>query len=244
MKADIVTIATLLQKGGKRPADAFWWFQLDAEDVDRARVLDFRREDEEGFLAGTLKREAATPFRETKIVSCSAGTLERWEKAAARIQEFLHAVAVERARREYAAEKGEAYAARTIPEPPEADASQLRVLMARMLAEGVEGWSPAPKAVLDAPSCGWKRGQPVESLLESFLPKDPSSYAPKDHSALLQAVDALPAQYAQRLWMAVGWTSNLDVMRFFPTKEEAAESKKTSEPVAAPPRDGEAAGKA
>lgn len=246
MKADIVTVATLLQRGNKRPADAFWWYQPDAGDVDRAEVVDYRREDEEAFLSGA-KRDGVEPFRRTKIVSCSAGTLERWERAASKIQEFLHAVAVERARREVAAEKGEAYAARVIPEPPEAETSVLRVLLARMIAEGVEAWNPPPKAVLDAPSCGWKRGQPVDSTLDKFLPADPSSYSLKDHQQLLQAVDALPAQFSQRLFMAVGWTSNLDVMRFFPSVEEhadrAEEKRKAGEPNPKPPADGEAAGK-
>lgn len=224
MRLDLITLADILATGDTRPDEAFPWYVPDPRELERAKLLDFARADEDRLLAGEIDRDEAEIVRTTQLVSVSSGTLERHQDAASVVQAYLRELAAEQRRREEAAEKGESYEPRKIPEPPEYREKTLRILVARLIAEGVETWSPAPKAVVPVPSADLKRGDPVPVPFD-HLPKDPSDFTEKGNRVVLDLVDALPAAYAVRLTMAIGWISNLDVRRFFPEPKEVEEDK-------------------
>jgi len=171
------------------------------------------------------------------VGSCSAETLDRWEKGSSAVQTYVQMMALERAREQEAALDGEPYTRHVIPKPAEAEGAYLQILLARMVAEGLRDWLPAPKAVVAIPSAEIKRGEDLP-VLDRWLPADPMRYDAKDHKILLAVVGAIPSRLFQMLCLGVAWVSNLDVMRFFP--DEDAEKRQDGEEA---PPEGKDAGK-
>lgn len=237
MRVDLVTLGDMLAQGDKAPDKAFPWYRPDPTDIDRAEVRCVHRDDEDAFLAGDKEEDELRVVRLTRIVSASAGTLDRHQEAQNIVSKYLRLLGQEQQRREEAFAKGEAYKERQIPEPVEYREGRLKVVIARLLAEGVESWEPAPRAVVPIPSLGIKRGDELPIPYE-HVPPDPADYGKKANAVLLEIVDALPSHFAQRLMLAIAWISNLDVRRFFPSEKEAEEEK-----LPAPPEVGTEQGK-
>lgn len=242
MNPELLVGAHMLQRTKKRPEELFPFYRPDPDVIDQALVLDFHPADE---AAGGDPKEWAV-LRTTVVGSCTDKTLRRWNEANDAFAVFQHMQALEMKKMADAAQQGDPYTPQTVPKPPEANSSALRILTARVFAEGLRSWSPAPKAIVAVPLLGIKAGDDMP-LPREHLPDDPSKYEAKPNEEVIAILDALPSRYVQKVTLCIGWASNLDMMRFFPTEEEVAEDqglpKDERLDLVSPPKEGSDAGK-